>query len=90
MNNLTFKKTMIATSLLLALSGLYGSTALATPDCDPNNSDQANTTESKSDQYLSDTFTEAADVQITELPDKINSVIDKPATASEVNVSERY
>jgi len=84
MNNLNFKKTLLATSLLLALSGLYGSTVSATPDCDPNNSEQANTAESGSDLDLTGALTEAAELKIIDLPDKINSLIDKPATASDM------
>lgn len=80
MNNVPLKKTMLVASLSLALSGLISSTVLATPDCEPKNIELANTTESKSHGAI----TEATDIQITELPDKINSVIGKPATASEV------
>lgn len=80
MNNVTFKKTMLTTTLLLILGGLYGSTVLATPDCNPDNSEQTNTPENKRPGAV----TEAIDIQITDLPDKINSVIGKPATASEV------
>ncbi|HEX8541375.1 MAG TPA: hypothetical protein VF671_06705 [Pseudomonas sp.] len=84
MNNLILKKTMLATSLFLALSGLYGSTALATPACDPDNSQQANTTESNTNQDFTGALTEVTDVQITDLPDKINSVFDKLENAGDV------
>jgi len=84
MNNITLKKTMLATSLFIALSGLYGSTALATPACDPDDSQLAYMTENNSNQDLVGALTEATDVQITELPDKINRIFDKLETASDV------
>ncbi len=80
MNNVPLKKTMLVASLSLAISGLISSTVLATPDCEPKNIELANTTESKSHGAI----TEATDIQITELPDRVNSLYDKPATASDV------
>lgn len=84
MNNITLKKTMLATSPFLVLSGLYGSTTLATPACDPDDSQQANTTESNTNQDFTGALTEVTNVQITDLPDKINSVFDKLENAGDV------
>ncbi|WP_122666102.1 hypothetical protein [Pseudomonas viridiflava] len=84
MNKCTRKKTMIATSLFLALSGVYGSTALAIPACDPDASQQANLAETSSHQDLTGVTPEPADIQITELQDKINSVVGKLESASDV------
>ncbi|MFK7701158.1 hypothetical protein [Pseudomonas caspiana] len=84
MNNCTLKKTLLATSIFLALSGIYGSTALATPACDPDTLQQANTLEGKSTQEPTDALTDVTDVQITDLPDKINSIVDKLESAGDV------
>ncbi|MCI8209618.1 hypothetical protein AUC61_08725 [Pseudomonas sp. S25] len=84
MNNCTFKKILLATSLFLALSGLYGSTALAIPACDPDTSQQANTPEMNSSQDQTETPPENTDVQIIDLPDKINNVFGKLESAGDV------
>lgn len=84
MNNCTFKKTLLTTSLLLALSGLYGSTALAIPACDPDTSQQANIAETSSSQDQTETPPENTDVQIIDLPDKINNVFGKLESAGDV------
>lgn len=84
MNNCTLKKTMLATSLFLALSGLYSSTSLATPECGPDTSQQTNTLEGESDKDSTAALTETIDIQITDLPDKINRVFDKLEGAGDV------
>jgi hypothetical protein len=84
MNNRTLKKTMLSTSLTLALSGLQGSIALATPACYPDNNVIVNTPEINSSQDISGAPTENTEVQINELPDKINRVFDKLENADEV------
>jgi hypothetical protein len=54
----------------------------ATPACDPDNKQEANTSESNSNQDSTSGPIEAIDVQIIDLPDKINRVFDKLETAS--------
>ncbi len=75
MNNCTLKRTMLTTSLFLALSGVNSSTVLATPVDDPDIIQQANTLEGESDKESTAALTETTDVQITDLPDKINRVL---------------
>lgn len=84
MNSRVLKKTMLAASFFLALSGLYGSTALAAPDCEPDNSQPDNTTESESKKDIAGSLTQASHVKITDLPDKINSILDTLESASDV------
>lgn len=75
---------MLTASLLLALSGLYGSTVLATPVCDPDAGQQANILEGESNKEPTAVLTETTDIQITDLPDKINRVFDKLENAGDV------
>ena len=75
---------MLATSIFLALSGLCGSTALATPACDPDTSQQANIAESEIDKEPTAVLTESTGIQVIDLPDKINSVVDRLESASDV------
>jgi len=84
MNNHTYNKTILTTSLLLLMTGLFGSTAGATPACDPHNSPETNTIESTSNVDRASEPTDSLDVEITDLPDKINRVLDKLETASDV------
>ncbi|MCD5970359.1 hypothetical protein [Pseudomonas quasicaspiana] len=84
MNNCTLKRTMLTTSLFLALSGVNSSTVLAKPVDDPDTIQQANTLEGESDKESTAALTETTDVQITDLPDKINRVFDKLEGAGDV------
>lgn len=84
MNSRALKKTMLTASFFLSLIGLYGSTALATPDCEPGSSQQIDTSESKNNQELTDALVEAPTVQVIDLPDKINRLYDKLKNANEV------
>lgn len=84
MNGRALKKTMLTASFFLSLIGLYGSTALATPDCEPGSSQQTDTSESKSNQDLTDALVETSAVQVVDLPDKINRLKEKLKNANEV------
>ena len=85
MNSRTLKKAMLAVSFFLSLIGLYGSTALATPDCEPGSSQQTDTRESKSNQESTNALVETSTVQVIDLPDKINRLKEKLKNANEVN-----
>ncbi|MDD1967423.1 hypothetical protein NPS29_19010 [Pseudomonas putida] len=84
MNSHAYKKTAIAASLLLTLTGLFSTMACADPACDPDETRASNTSESTPTQVSSDEFVEPTDAQLTELPDKINRIFDKLETAGDV------
>jgi hypothetical protein len=84
MNSHALKKTVLATSFFLSLIGLYGSTALPAPECEPGSSEQTDTSESKNNQGPTEALVEAPTVQVIDLPDKINRLYDKLKNANEV------
>jgi hypothetical protein len=84
MNSHTYKRAILATSTLVLLAGLYGTTTLAIAACDPENTQEAPTDNINTPQESSAKPAEVIDTEITELPDKINNLIDKLANKSDV------
>jgi hypothetical protein len=84
MSNHAFRKTLLNASLIWALSGLHGATAAATPECDPGNTQLAGPTENISNEEPTEAPSKTSNVEIVDLPDKINRIFDKLETASDV------
>lgn len=83
MNKCAYKKTALATSMILTIGVLFAPVAAARADCE-DNMQNTGINESTIDQAPTNELAEPTDTQFIELPDKINRIFDKLETATDV------
>lgn len=84
MNSHPYKKTALTASILIVLSGAFGSMAGADPACNQDNTQTASTGTNVAVLTPSAELAEPTDAELTDLPDKINSIFDKLESANDV------
>jgi hypothetical protein len=84
MNSHPYKQTAVTASILIALSGAFGSMAGADPACNQDNTQTASTSTNVALPTPSVELAEPIDAELTDLPDKINSIFDKLESANDI------